>query len=245
MQSLANMVRQLGGDKIDFKVLCSAIEYRTNEVLDVQSNTWCDFENGSAKIFYVTKERENRATIKAILNQTKIDLLFINGIFNIFYNIYPIILAKVPVLLSARGMLHPGGLSQKSIKKKIFIKALKLWGITKKVSFHATDHQEEKYIYDVFGSEAKIFVCPNLPRLYKRSPSVKQENLLKICSIALVSPMKNHLQVLRALAIVKAAVNYDIYGPIKDMDYWKECLTEINKLPGNIQVLYHGDLRTR
>ena len=61
-------------------------------------------------------------------------------------------------------------------------------------------------------------------------------------TVALISPMKNHLAVLQALQKSSASVQWHIYGPVKDAVYWKECEQFIHKLPKNITVVYHGEL---
>lgn len=35
-------------------------------------------------------------------------------------------------------------------------------------------------------------------------------------------------------------VNYYIYGPIEDVDYWEKCKLEIKEFPNNINVVYKG-----
>ncbi|MBK8521413.1 MAG: glycosyltransferase [Chitinophagaceae bacterium] len=38
------------------------------------------------------------------------------------------------------------------------------------------------------------------------------------------------------------SIEYNIYGPIKDKQYWEACEAQIKKLPPNITVNYHGDI---
>jgi glycosyltransferase involved in cell wall biosynthesis len=54
--------------------------------------------------------------------------------------------------------------------------------------------------------------------------------------------MKNYLLVLKALGEVKVRVEYNIYGPVKDLHYWEQCLAVIRYLPGHIKVNYHKEL---
>jgi phosphosulfolactate synthase (CoM biosynthesis protein A) len=55
-------------------------------------------------------------------------------------------------------MLHPGALSQKRLKKKIFLGIMQLLNWQKKVLWHATDEQELQYIRSKFGEEINISV---------------------------------------------------------------------------------------
>jgi glycosyltransferase involved in cell wall biosynthesis len=61
-------------------------------------------------------------------------------------------------------------------------------------------------------------------------------------TVALISPMKNHLAVLNALKNISSTVIWHIYGPVKDAAYWKECEQLIQQLPSTIKVHYHGEL---
>lgn len=118
-------------------------------------------------------------------------------------------------------------------------------GLQKKISFHATDAEEEKYIKKVFGEDVTVLIAGNFPRKFTAvSPMAKEKgDTLKLVSIALIGPVKNHLLVLKALSTYKNKIEYHIYGPVKDMEYWQLCLDEIKKLPQNIIVEYHGEIQ--
>ncbi|MFZ1529079.1 MAG: glycosyltransferase [Ferruginibacter sp.] len=172
-------------------------------------------------------------------------ILFIIGLFDFNFNIRPLFFSKIPVkILSARGMLHPGALSQKHFKKKLFIFLMKLSGIHKKILFHATNETEKKYISAIFGSKAKVMVAQNFPHLVSKKENIaKVPQRLNLVTIALISPMKNHALVLDALQSCKGEINYVIYGPVKDKAYWEVCLQKISTLPPNIRVQYEGEIR--
>ena len=70
----------------------------------------------------------------------------------------------------------------------------------------------------------------------------KQPGFMKLVSIALISPMKNILLVLQALAKIEANIQYDMYGPVKDHDYWMLCKEQMKLLPKNISATWHGEL---
>ena len=158
-------------------------------------------------------------------------------------------------------MLYPGALSQKPFKKRIYFTLWKLFGWHKQHSFHVTDEREKGFVIDKFGKETQVKIAGNFPLLYdKLKVSVKEPGLLKLVSLALVSPMKNYLLVLEALRKVGSgqwavgsgqsgedkeqtslkAIEYNIYGPIKDKAYWEQCNSVIKEMPSNIVVNYHG-----
>jgi glycosyltransferase involved in cell wall biosynthesis len=140
-------------------------------------------------------------------------------------------------------MLHPEALLQKSFKKKIYLWLWKILGMHKQNIFHATDKKEREYIQQVFGLKTRVLVAANFPKILPRQTViVKKEGSLKLISIALISPMKNILCVLEALLFTTGNIEYNIYGPVKDKNYWEQCEALIKKLPANIKVSYHGDI---
>ena len=140
-------------------------------------------------------------------------------------------------------MLHPGALTQKRYKKRLFLEAIKMTGIQHKISFHATDATEAQFIKNEFGESVKIYIAGNFGRIIKSGqPFFKKEGTLKLITVALISPMKNHLAILQSLSKCKSEIEYNIYGPIKDIGYWQLCLQQIDQLPKNIKVSYHGQV---
>ncbi len=116
------------------------------------------------------------------------------------------------------------------------------------VEFHATSDEEKTFIVQVFGKTARVHVAANLPRIFsKQTVAKKKGRELKLVSVALISPMKNHQLVLQALAKLgreneDILVTYQIYGPVKDAGYWQKCLFQIESMPKNVRVMFHGDI---
>ena len=207
---------------------------------NVLSNNWNNFEDSTANVFYVSNFLR---TIKFFIfecNKKKFDLLFLNSIFSFQYTVLPIIFTNSPIILSIRGMLHPSALKQKNLKKFLYLFFFKKILLFRDIKFHVTDDVEKKYVENIFGIRYDIFVLPNIPNLFKKQYLKKEINNLNLISIALVSSMKNHLNVLLALMNCKSYIIYKIYGPIKDNDYWDKCKIIIKKLPHNIKVEYMG-----
>jgi glycosyltransferase involved in cell wall biosynthesis len=171
------------------------------------------------------------------------DVLFINSIFSHHFDYLKLLQSAAHrKIVSPRGMLDPGSLSQKWLKKILYLLYWRLRGFHHVVEWHATSEQEKKNIYAIFGSNVKVWLVPNLPKILEYQPQEKVQKVLRLTTIALISPMKNHLLVLKALRHVGGTVHYDIYGPIKDKSYWESCQQVIKQLPSNIQVTYHGNI---
>lgn len=243
IQSIANLCRQLK-EEYQFYIICSNSDHKENKILErINSNEWNDFENGTASIYYLSNSYRQSKTISILIKKIDPDYLFVNGLFSPLFTVAPLLSAKCTKIVSVRGMLHPGALSQKTLKKRIFITLMKGLGLYKKVLFHATDEKEKLFVENVFGKKIKIIVAQNFSSTIKQlQRTTKNEGSLRMISIALISPMKNHALVLEALQKVNADIVYDIYGPVKDESYWVKCLKIIGTLPKNIQVNYKGSI---
>lgn len=62
----------------------------------------------------------------------------------------------------------------------------------------------------------------------------------KFVFLSRIHPKKNLLNAIGFFDNVKGQAIFDIYGPIEDEEYWKECQGEIKRLPININANYCG-----
>lgn len=244
IQSIANICRHFGSEDFQFYIICGDTDYRVSSSLTgIAPNAWNSFENGKANIYYLSKSNQKRQKVFELLKEVSPDYIFVNGIFFPLFNIVPLFFKGPKKIISVRGMLHPGALSQKALKKKAFLSLLRFFNFHKKASFHATDENEKKFIQDVFGKGTRVYVAQNLPNVRTSESKIqKKVGEAKLISVALISPMKNHALILEALASVNGNIIYDIYGPIKDNEYWQECERLIKNLPQNIKVSYKGSV---
>lgn len=243
VQSIANLVEQYGLGQVNFKIFCSATDLDGTVNKGVPLDEWCNY-NPYTQVWYASKQRRSVALMKREIKHSNADVLFIIGVYSWYFNIVPFLFGKSPVkIISARGMLHAGALSQKSFKKKIFLALWKMSGLQRRCYFHATDEQEKGFIRQVFGKKAVVFIAGNFPRVFALQPlPQKRAGLLKMVSIAVISSMKNIVLVLEALQKCQRQITYDIYGPVKEEAYWRQCQAIIKMLPENISVSYKGDV---
>jgi glycosyltransferase involved in cell wall biosynthesis len=224
-------------------VITSNTEFGEKESINVIPNTWQDFENGKAKVIYLSKEHANAFYIKKLIENINPAKIFVNGIYSIPFSIAPAFFFPKKTIMHVRGMLHPGALAQKAFKKKLFLTGIKLLGLHKKITFCVSDSKEKEFTQIVFGQHSKIAIAQNFPASFEAMESIdKNIGEIKLISIALISAMKNHALVLEAFALVKSDIIWDIYGPIKDPKYWEKCKELIAKLPSNITVTYKGEI---
>lgn len=241
IQSIANLVTEFYED-VEYYIYTSDTDLNGAALEGVTTNEWVDY-NACTKVWYSAPGKISDNLVKQS-ESLKPDVIYIIGIYSWHFNMVPLLYCKAPgKILSTRGMLHPGALSQKKWKKKIYLKVFKLLEYHHKVVFHATDEEEVRHIGNYFGEAARVTIAGNFPNNIDALPLVeKQPGSLKLFSIALISPMKNILPVLQALEKTSANIQYDIYGPIKDHDYWMLCREQMKLLPKNISATWHGDL---
>ena len=238
IQSLNNLALLIEND-CDVKVICSNEDLGREKIL-VQSNQWSNYST-KIKVWYSGKV--GFMSWLKFLKQQQNEIFYINGVYSVKFNLLPLLISNQKIW-APRGMLDEGSLSQKKLKKKVFINCLKLLRVHKNCVFHATSIEEEKSIKKVFGNESTIKVISNIPKILElQNISPKEMNSLKLVTIALISPMKNILQVVRSLKQIPENIEYNIYGPIKDEYYWAICLQEMQNLASNIKIYYHGDIR--
>ena len=240
IQSIKNLINNIY-DNFEIYVITSNLELGSNQILNVLPDIFNDFENGKAKVIYLSKVKRNISSIVNLIYSINPDKIFVNGIYSIKYSIVPSFYFPDKTIMHVRGMLHPGALEQKKIKKKLFLAFFKLLKLHKTIQFCVSDEKEKFYTQAIFGTKTKINIAKNFPANFDLLPTQKKEiGNLKLISVALVSPIKNHLLVLEALTMVKSSITWHIYGPIKDKEYWVNCNRKISFLPPNIKVKYMG-----
>ncbi len=243
VQSLDNMVRNMAGADMHMYIYCSNRDIDGEILTAVPHDKWVKYARNTQ--VYYSSGTKNASSVFELLTNIQPDIVFINGIFSYPFSIKPMLWeGGARKIVSARGMLHPGALSQKKTKKKIYLGIFKALKLQKKSAFHATTEEEAGFIKEAFGNDVKVWVAPNFPKVMEQQADVvKIARELKLLTVALISPMKNIKSIIEALANCKARITYNIYGPVKDAAYWAECQQLIQILPANIQVNYNGAIQ--
>lgn len=197
--------------------------------------------NTRTQVYYTTAP--GKALFRSLETSFQPDAVFIVGLFDYNFNLIPVFCSKTKLkVLSVRGMLHPGALRQKAFKKKLFLKMFNVMKMQRRVRFHATDEQESVHINNVFP-DADIAIAANYGGLTGTAVQIlKEQGVLKLVMIALISPMKNHLLVVQALSAVRSQVSLYILGAAKDERYLAQLRNAAAALPKNINVKFCGPL---
>jgi glycosyltransferase involved in cell wall biosynthesis len=251
IQTLSNIIDRFG-DEFEFKVLTRDRDLKDKRPYKgIVTNSW-QFLN-KAEVLYLSPSNNIVRSMHQIISNVKYDLLYVNSFFSPSFGILPIFLnilsliPKVPIIIAPRGQFAKGSISIKWQKKFAYLSIVKLLKVYRNVVWHASSKYEAQDIQAVFGDNIKTIIAPNmspLPQKFSRKLFSRKKNAghLKIIFLSRIAKVKNLDGALRILKHVKGNIEFNIYGPLEDHQYWQECQQIINCLPGNIAVKYHGPI---
>ena len=247
IQSLTNLVLRLQNDYI-ISVISSGYDLNESDMLQgIETDRWSSVvlpqSTGAINVWYAGKGKPGINEMKQLLKESKPSFIYLNGMFSYRFVIVPLLANKnIRTIICPRGMLQQGALAGKSFKKKIYLAVLKMSGLCKNVSWHATNEEEAEDIRKVFGKTVYITIAENIPKkpLDMISISDKTEGELRLVYLSLIAEKKNLLQLVQLIAGLKENILLDIYGPVKDAAYWRKCQEVLNSAAGRIN--YKGDI---
>ena len=244
-----NMVSYLK-DEFDFYIITRNTDFLETKPYDgIESDKWVKRSEGEY-VWYCSEETISFFLYKRLTKEVNADFAYINGVYSFKFSILPLILFKNisfknKIILGTYGMLAPTAINIKSRKKKFFLALSKMIGLYKNVTLHATSENEIQDIKSVFGNKVSVKYAPHLPENELPELKLIEKKLgeLKLVSIARISPEKNTLfalECLQDMSEIDGQIIFEIYGPVYDDNYWKECKEIIKILPENISVNYKG-----
>lgn len=245
VKTISNFVEYFG-QEYEIFIICSDRDYLdTKPYVNKKIKKW--YKIGKAKVLYISKKDLNIYSLTKLLSESSYDLLYINGLFSLKFNILPLLIRRfkpikknIPCILATRGMLSPNAIKLKSIKKKIYLKIANFFQLYENLFFQASNFIEKKEIHENLKvTNKKIFIAPNLVKLNPISPKkikVKKNRTLNLIFLSRISPMKNLDFLLRSLFNVDNPINLTIHGSKEDHSYYNECLELIRRLPKKIKI---------
>lgn len=254
IRSVENTINHLH-EEFDFRVvtrdrdLGDSVPYS-----NIKTNQWQTV--GNASVYYLHSDAETLGHIGRLLSGTPHDVLYLNSFFDAL-TIKALIHRKLSksnsatVVLTPRGEFAWASLSQKYLKKYIFIRLARIVGLYDEVIWHASSEFEARDIMDVMKVDAsRVRIAFDLPTKQHTGAATRQnprqiagEERLRAVFLSRISPEKNLDYALRILGKVAANVRFDIYGTIENRAYWDECQQLISALPANISVNYCGSVK--
>lgn len=248
IQSVKNLVDHCG-DSYDFFIVTGDRDLGSDSPYQgLAVNQW--IQVGHAKVYYSDLSKMTLNALRKLIVEAQIDVIYLNSFFSKQFTIWPLLLRKLgrinvkKVIVAPRGEFSMGALRLKSAKKMAYIHFVKRIGLYKGILWHATAESEKTDIIRTIGDDVSISVAANLTKDYSRiaytKKIAKNSGEIKIIFLSRIHQKKNLLAALRFISNLKGKVEFNVYGPIEDERYWKECMNFIMQLPPNVNVEYRG-----
>lgn len=158
IRTLAGVVEYLE-DEFLFRVITRDRDLGDTEAYaQLLVNTWQTL--GAAQIMYLPPSRLTLGAMRRLIAATSHDVLYINNCFSVPFGIVPLLLRRCgliprrPLIIGPRGELAPGALAFKSGRKRLYIAAARLLGLTRAVVWQASGTHEAQDIRRSFGEGA-------------------------------------------------------------------------------------------
>lgn len=227
-------------ESFEFYIMTQNRELHKKEPLISENKKWYSFEN--TKVRYLNSNEFILHRFSKIADEINPDILYLQSLFDIKIVLPTIYFArknKMKLLIAPRGELLTGALKKKW-KKIPYIYMLKFL-LPKNVIFQGTSYEEVEALKKFYKNKQRIYL-KNLPSPKKIdfNKSKKKNLITKFIFLSRIVRKKNLKYALEILKDIKKPIEFDIYGPIEDENYWKECLEIIKQLPSNIKVRYCG-----
>jgi len=204
---------------------------------------------GPHEIYYLNwRDPRQWMTLLRWARRNPLDLIYVNSLWSPLFTVLPVVAHRLgllesrEVLLAPRGELSPGALRIKSTRKQVFLLAWSplLRGIDP--MWHASTEMEEREIHRVFPW-ARTVVQIDSASEEPIKDIIASGQRARFVFISRISEIKNLHLGLEALQLVRSEVDFDIYGPLEDANYWTTCRRLMNELPDNVRANYRGMLR--
>ena len=243
VQSVRAICTALAGD-IHFDLFARA--GAPGEAPIVPHGTRRDMPWGS--ITYCTIGTLGATDMVRLVRGTNPDRLWLNSVWDREFSLPALagrqvgIIPRVPTLLSTRGEFSAGALAIHAGRKRVLRRALEWGGLLGGVTLHATSAQEADDVRRAFPGRA-ILLADNVRVLDPLPPHVPgSAQALRAAFLGRISPVKGLHNALSALNHVTAPVDFTIWGPVHDADYWAACQGQIAALPAHVRVTVAGPI---
>lgn len=251
IRTLSNLIRTFS-DEFDMRLVTSDRDLGSDLPYEnIATNRWISGDHGS--LFYSDLSyRLKNPFWRRLIREVNPDVVYLNSLFDPVFTLSPIIgcasLGMSPgrILLAPRGELAQSALGLKAHKKRPVLAIMKRWKYFHRLTWHATGPHEVTDIRNMFGSSIDIKLASNIsadtPERQTAFEGIREGTSLKVVFLGRVARMKNLHFALNVLCHRDLSIEFDIWGPIEDVEYWKECEAISNRLPPSVTMSYRGEL---
>ncbi len=250
-QSFSEMCQALGGE-FRFRVIARDRPFGSGPSL-APDGRWIDREH--VEVRYCRVSRLGAVGLARSLRETPYGVLLLNSLFDREFTIPALLLRRLglvpqkPTLLSPRGELADGSLGLKSWRKRLYLALARRLGLLSDVWLHAASPGELEDIRRRFPWSRGVLLAPNVRELFdlprRDTAAANWGGITRLAFLGRITAVKNLDYALKVLGLVRTPVAYDIYGPMSDPGYWRECKDIIAGLPDNVAVTLKGEIPNR
>ncbi len=241
--SLANII-QACGDEFEFYVIAHNHDVGESTPFGDIHEGWNQV--GKAQVLYLPDSQCRLARYLSIIDEVMPSMIWSCGVWSpnsakLFRQADRL---GIAALMSPRGALNPLAVRYRWYKKLPFLVYLRLCGYYRKAFFHVTGPDECHGTRKYLGvSKDRIYNIANLSVAEIASVDLpKESGKLRMVYVSRISQTKNLLYALECLKNCPGGIQFDIYGPLEDHQYWSKCQEKIGELPAGVTVNYCGTL---
>jgi glycosyltransferase involved in cell wall biosynthesis len=180
----------------------------------------------------------------AVLEEVRPHVLHLNSLFSRDFTLAPLRASRkwagLRRILAPRGMLAPGALAIRPLKKRLFLAWARRSPRFSGLLWHATSEQEARDIRRRFPA-APTAIAPNLAGPARPCPRRHSGGPWRVVSLGRVHPVKHLDFALDVLARAGCPVQWDIVGPWEDRAYMERLRAAADAVP-HLTVQWHGGL---
>ncbi len=175
------------------------------------------------------------------------DIVHVHGLYDPFVHVLSLRLRSrlfaARWVLSPHGMLDPGALAVRRLKKRLFLFAFRQTGLGRDLIFHASDEREAAHIRRHFP-QGQVRIAPQIPEpppaAWTAIPAPAETGGLRLLCLGAVHPKKNLLWLLDLLGRCRLPVRLTVAGPATAGRYLSRCRAAAAALPSAIEVEWAG-----
>ncbi len=204
--------------------------------------------HGSARCLYLSTRRRLMGGLITSVRRSRHDILYLNSLFSIQFTLIPLLIRRfgfVPrrgLVIAPRGETDDRALAIKRRRKRLYLWFVHRLRLLDNAIWHAATREEAESIRRRFGAKTRVLIARDIPMRpgVEASLPPKQVGTLEIVFLSRIARMKNLDFAIAALTAVHGIVNFNVFGPIEDRQYWADCQRLADRLPGNVKLRYRG-----
>ena len=238
LRTLINVTDALG-DEYNFHIVCLDRDHGDTEAYsNIRRDEWNQVRK--AKVWYVQPGGFTDELILKLVDG--MDIVYLCSFFD-DYGYKALLLQRrgkitCPIFIASMGVFAEGAISQKALKKKIFIAGCKMLGLLKDVTWSVTSHHEVEDLKQVIGNKARYIIAEDLPRMNIPGRKESRHTPLRVVFLSRICEHKGLDIAIDAIRESEIECKFSIFGPVQEQDYWEKC---VGKLQG-LDWEYGGDV---